>query len=703
MGKSTGVEMMVVTLSDEVKELQDKMEAVLARLGVYDGELKKTVTKREFKELSDDVEDHGRDIERLVEDVAVKAAQHAVDALTARMSSCEAGLLEKAGEAAFSNLEQQVLEVGQNLRAKASSEAVTLLSEELQQTGEDVKLKASCDHVLHLQQTLDEKLQDVQKKLGFTLASNVDTAARFEKVEEAIRNCADRSSFERIKNKTETCEKLVAEKFSCQAAEILNDTVKTLQQEVDAKASDKAVQLLSQKCTQNAASIAAKAGEDSFVSLHSRVNAVELDLYWKASGKEFALAMKRLESLEADMQDKGGADELSLIKQRLDILAKDCANKAFSNEVQTLSDKLQFCMAKAASAVEKTEMAMQRQRVGMLEKEMSSRAYTHELHALREQCEAVRNGLDACARADSLQQLAEKIDMNAEAILAEREQTTEDLTVFKRDMFSLRNKLNSKPDYMSLPLAPNLLRDSKKFQGLCRGLRGTEMNWDEGGFGGDWHGYIYRKDNPGNTAGVNVKCSVQVIDLSNAAKLANSPLMPFGQLDAFITDQKWSKDPAYFAGADVCCVILDVRITQDADGNGSLKLLCQNRTPLFTSYDRGPFFTQVSVFCNVLESEGETRLRLFMGRGAGVRVDGTSKGLGWRHYHACRVGFGEEESSTASGVGRLRVAIALPYLAYGYHGGIPVWSGYVADYYAQDTIALTASSRAGGSGGGAKK
>ena len=69
------VEMMVVTLSDDVKDLRDKMDGVLARLGIYDQELKKTVTKREFKEVADEVEEHARDLERLTEDVATKAMQ----------------------------------------------------------------------------------------------------------------------------------------------------------------------------------------------------------------------------------------------------------------------------------------------------------------------------------------------------------------------------------------------------------------------------------------------------------------------------------------------------------------------------------------------------------------------------------------------------------------------------------------------------
>lgn len=60
------------------------------------------------------------------------------------------------------------------------------------------------------------------------------------------------------------------------------------------------------------------------------------------------------------------------------------------------------------------------------------------------------------------------------------------------------------------------------------------------------------------------------------------------------------------------------------------------------------------VFCNVLEAEGDTSLELFTGRGAGVSVDGKMKGLGWRHYHSCKAGFGGEETSMFRGKGRYR-------------------------------------------------
>ena len=41
----------------------------------------------------------------------------------------------------------------------------------------------------------------------------------------------------------------------------------------------------------------------------------------------------------------------------------------------------------------------------------------------------------------------------------------------------------------------------------------------------------------------------------------------------------------------------------------------------------------------------------------------------------------------------MRVAIALPYIGHGFHGGCPVWVGYMSEWYAQDTRMLTTVAR----------
>ena len=57
----------------------------------------------------------------------------------------------------------------------------------------------------------------------------------------------------------------------------------------------------------------------------------------------------------------------------------------------------------------------------------------------------------------------------------------------------------------------------------------------------------------------------------------------------------------------------------------------------------------MSIFCNVLEADGDTALQLCNNGGAGVQVDGWSKGLGCKHYHSSRLGFGGEKMSSFVG------------------------------------------------------
>lgn len=191
--------------------------------------------------------------------------------------------------------------------------------------------------------------------------------------------------------------------------------------------------------------------------------------------------------------------------------------------------------------------------------------------------------------------------------------------------------------------------------------------------------------------GMRVECKLSVVSLAAFSQDSTFHSESLGTLgDAFLTETPSRRDPFTRAGADVNCCVLDIRIHEDCDGKGVFSVLCQTaRPPLFTSYNKGPFATQVSVFVNVLEASGDTQLDLFNGRGAGISVGGRAKGEGWLHYHHKRAGFGGQETSSFTGKGRLKVAIALPYVGHGYHGGTPVWAGYVSDWYAEDTRALT--------------
>lgn len=166
-----------------------------------------------------------------------------------------------------------------------------------------------------------------------------------------------------------------------------------------------------------------------------------------------------------------------------------------------------------------------------------------------------------------------------------------------------------------------------------------------------------------------------------------------GQLESLVSPNRWEKNDKEYDGAKVNAVILDVKISQDADGKGQFFVLCQSRTPNFTSWNAGEFAVQAGVFATVLEHDGGIRFNFLAGRGPGVVIDGGSKGEGWKYYHSRRNGFGEKDGSYFEGIGRMKVALCLPYLGHGNHGSVPVWSGFISEYYADDTKALTAQKR----------
>merc|ERR1711862_301706 len=96
-------------------------------------------------------------------------------------------------------------------------------------------------------------------------------------------------------------------------------------------------------------------------------------------------------------------------------------------------------------------------------------------------------------------------------------------------------------------------------------------------------------------------------------------LFPFGALSAFLTETIHHTEPGKFYGADVHALVISISIKDDSDNfvNPRVHVLCQ-QAPKFTSWTKGHFKTQVSVFANVIERHGAISLFLFGNRGAGV-------------------------------------------------------------------------------------
>lgn len=220
----------------------------------------------------------------------------------------------------------------------------------------------------------------------------------------------------------------------------------------------------------------------------------------------------------------------------------------------------------------------------------------------------------------------------------------------------------------NFPVTPNLLRDTKKFTGLCQGKLNTPMAWNEGGMGGYWSGFFHE--------GAVGTATIEVVNLADRASAEERGLRPYAELAQLVREDGH--------GVDVHAVILDVSVTDMGTGGG-FYLLCQGCSRA-TAWSVGRWQTQVSLFASVLAYSGNINAILFANRGAGVGIGGDAVGKGWKHYHNTKSGFGGCEQTRFHGVGSMKLALALPYEGHGNHGGIPIWAGFAGHYQSNDTV-----------------
>ena len=132
-------------------------------------------------------------------------------------------------------------------------------------------------------------------------------------------------------------------------------------------------------------------------------------------------------------------------------------------------------------------------------------------------------------------------------------------------------------------------------------------------------------------------------------------------------------------GADFNLLFLDVEIKKTTEKTPVLYLL-NHGCPTFTGWNKGKFMTQASVLAIVLSHSGNIRFYPHNNMPARVEVPGSALGEGWKYYHSAKRGFGGCHQPCFSGEGKMRVAIALPYIGTGNHGGIFVHANSVGRY-----------------------
>ena len=234
----------------------------------------------------------------------------------------------------------------------------------------------------------------------------------------------------------------------------------------------------------------------------------------------------------------------------------------------------------------------------------------------------------------------------------------------------LRQKADkaSTPKFADLPVTPNLMQDTKHFQGICHGKVGVATSWSDS-CRPPWTFY-----NTNGTAVDVAHSTAEVVDMTSQASAERAGLWPLGALD--FSQGGLLRDT--FDGADLRALLLTVETLPAAD-NGAFGVLSQG-CPTYTSWSVGAFTTEVSVYVKVLEYTGNIVFEFLCNVGACVLIKGPA-GRGWQHVHHSRAGWGGCQMSFIRGAGRMRVAIALPYQSFGNHSGVPVWAGFEPHFY----------------------
>jgi hypothetical protein len=216
-----------------------------------------------------------------------------------------------------------------------------------------------------------------------------------------------------------------------------------------------------------------------------------------------------------------------------------------------------------------------------------------------------------------------------------------------------------------LPLAPNMLKDTRYFSGLCGGALGQVMSVDAvGAVSAPWDFRLL--------GGVSATVKIIHPDDFDAEGLPEAR----GSLADVLGD-----DPER---VDFHVVVFDVSVPDVADANFDFRQTIQASPPCLNF---GQGVMQHGVHAIVLEQSGETVFR--SGHNIALKDIGASAlGEGWV-YHRMTTRGGFRYGSIRNyffGAGTMKIAIALPYSSTGDHRGRAVWAGYAPAYAFADAV-----------------
>jgi hypothetical protein len=222
------------------------------------------------------------------------------------------------------------------------------------------------------------------------------------------------------------------------------------------------------------------------------------------------------------------------------------------------------------------------------------------------------------------------------------------------------------------PVTPNLLEDTKHFSKMCGGKVNEAVDMITA-HSAPWNCFLHK----GTTGHGTVK--VVTID-----KIAAEGIPYGGDLTRAVHPPGGERP---FYGTDFKILLFDVTITSNMnDGNAGMFYAINQGCPTFTGWNKGEFRTQASLFFNLIEQSGEISFHPHANMPVSVRISKDDVGKGWIYRQAAQNGFGGCHQPHFIGKGRMKVAIALPYIGYGDHKGRFVWAGSVGRYSHNDVV-----------------
>ena len=266
-------------------------------------------------------------------------------------------------------------------------------------------------------------------------------------------------------------------------------------------------------------------------SLQQEVNDISLQLDQKAS-------LMHVMALQDALDQKANVQNVSRLQQDLFELSRDLDQKANTVDVTALRNDL----AQKANADSMTQLQAQ---VGIVQDAVRQKASLQNFSRL----EVVVRGKA------SVGDLARKANETAVDTVRAQLTAAEALLRQKADAAST-------PKYADLPVTPNMLQDTKHFQGMCHGRVGVVTSWADA-WGSPWRWY----DSSG-TAVDAAASTVEVVDMTSQASAERAGLWPLGALSA--SNGGLLGDDFY--GADLRALLLTVQ-TLPAAGQGAVGVI----------------------------------------------------------------------------------------------------------------------------------